>query len=41
MTIDLTQFKSVGDNVTFDETCNVVSPERVSIGSNVDFFQYG
>ena len=37
MSIDLTQFNSVGENVSFDESCEVLSPDKVSIGSNVEF----
>jgi acetyltransferase-like isoleucine patch superfamily enzyme len=39
MSIDLTQFNSVGENVSFDESCEVLSPDRVSIGSNVEFYR--
>ena len=39
MSVDLTQYKSVGANVTFEEICEVLSPEKVSIGSNVQFFR--
>lgn len=39
MTIDLTAFKSVGDRVTFDDHCEVNSPELISIGSDVHFYR--
>jgi len=39
MSIDLTQFKSVGDDVTFDEICEVLSPDKVTIGNNVHFYR--
>ena len=39
MSIDLTQFKSVGEVVTFDDICEVNSPELISIGSKVHFYR--
>ena len=39
MSIDLNLFKSVGDNVTFDDICEVLAPERISIGDDVHFYR--
>ena len=37
MTIDPTQFKSIGENVTFDELCCIYRPELITIGDDVQF----
>ena len=39
MTIDLSLFKSVGDNVTFDDLCEVLSPELITIADDVHFYR--
>jgi acetyltransferase-like isoleucine patch superfamily enzyme len=39
MSIDLTLFKAVGEDVTFGEICEVNSPELISIGSKVQFYR--
>jgi len=37
--IKLTQFKSVGENVTFDSACEVLRPDLITIGDNVHFYR--
>ena len=39
MSIDLTKFKSVGEAVTFDDISEIMSPDRITIGSNVHFYR--
>lgn len=39
MSIDLTQLKSVGEDVSFDDCCQVLSPDKVTIGSDVHFYR--
>lgn len=39
MTIDVSLFKSVGEKVTFDDICEINSPELISIGSKVHFYR--
>ncbi len=37
--IELTQFKSVGKNVTFYSACEVLRPDLITIGDNVHFYR--
>jgi acetyltransferase-like isoleucine patch superfamily enzyme len=39
MSIDLSLFRSIGERVTFDDICEVLSPERISIGNDVRFYR--
>jgi len=39
VSIDLSLFKSVGKDVTFDDLCEVLSPDKIEIGSHVRFYR--
>jgi acetyltransferase-like isoleucine patch superfamily enzyme len=39
LSIELSKFKSIGEDVIFDDDCQVLSPELIVIGTDVQFFR--
>lgn len=39
MEVDRSQFQAIGENVTFDDICEIQRPDLITIGSDVKFYR--